>query len=87
MVGANHLLLLARRRVGRADRHHKTLVGNDHHRSGGFFSTSTVIKLSYAVSVAMVLVVPAVIIVNQQYPGADIEEPRYRVWTIFLDHL
>ena len=60
VVGANHLLLLARRRVCRADRHHKTLVGNDHHRTGGFFSTGTVIKLSYAVSVAMILVSPAI---------------------------
>ena len=65
VVGANQLL--ARRRVCRADRHHKTLAGNDHHRTGGFFSTGTVIKLSYAASVAMILVtLTALILIHEQ---------------------
>ena len=74
-VGANQLL--ARRRVCRADRHHKSLVGNDHHRTGGFFSTGTVIKLSYAASVAMLLVVLAALIFIHQQKSADVGEPKY----------
>ena len=61
--------------VCRADRHRKPLVGNDHHRTGGFFSTGTVIKMSYAVSVATLLVASANLILVHELTTWEQTDP------------